>query len=216
MTAVVRPLRALVVVLAPALLIACGDEGAPNQDLISITPSTTATTPAAPLATTSAQSTTYVSTISPRATTTPLPPRPATEPVVCPPEPEPAGPQGSNLQFGGPCSFVETAALGCQAAQDDFYVRLHRTLQGGLTLTVSVNVEFYKGPGRYPQTTEIIMEIPDGDAVYEWTATHATMTVVADGSGRITGASVDPVELQPEPGTPTKGTEALQGDIACA
>ena len=80
-----------------------------------------------------------------------------------------------------------------------------------LTIYVSMNVERYHGPGRYAGTTAIIVEIPDRTTIYEWSTSTATVTINPDG----TSGTIERAQLRPAVGTPTEGTEYVEGSFTC-
>lgn len=143
-------------------------------------------------------------------TIAPIGPLPTWRPALCVPEPESA-PRYSDLTFSGACTFHHIGPLTCHASQDDFYLTTQRTLSGGLPLTLYINVERYRGPGTYTNAAEVHMIIQDGQGLFRWSNFHGTITV-APGE---TAATLAPVDLTPEPGTPTTGTESVRGRIGC-
>ena len=195
-------------VLAGGWLTACG-EAAPIQRLVIPTrtadatpvPSTVAvTTPPAALAT-----------VTPK-----LPPPPPSRPPVplqCSPpsDEDPKAPRGSALHFSGVCSFTETSKVSCSTQPDDFIFTFSRTTPNGPKLYFSLNVEFYKGPGNYGQSVQILIEIPDNGTFYEWNTQDGRATV---DSGERSG-SIHNVTLPPDPGTPTQGEITVDGTFAC-
>ena len=85
-------------------------------------------------------------------------------------------------------------------------------MRNGLTMYVDVNIEHYKGPGTYTGVVAVIIEIPDRSTIYEWSTSTGDAVI---GSGE-RGGSFPKTELPPAIGTPTKGTEYLQGEFRCA
>jgi len=150
------------------------------------------------------------------ADSTPLPAPPPTHPPVpvecSPPSAEPASaPRGSDLVFSGACSFTESGKVSCSTQPDDFLFQFSRDTPDGPKLYLQLNVEFYKGPGSYPQNVHVLVEIPDNGTLYEWDTLNAAATV--DPGGR--SGSLDNVTLPPDPGTPTRGTLTINGTFAC-
>lgn len=147
------------------------------------------------------------------ATTTSSPVQTKTVPLVCPP-PDAPGPHGSDLVFSGVCGFHEQRLVPCPnnpQNSDDYYIRFTRPMRNGLTMYVDINVEHYRGPGTYDATT-ILIEIPNGTTIYEWSTNSGSLTVEADRqSGRLPRN-----ELPPAIGTPTQGTEFLEGSFRCS
>jgi len=128
------------------------------------------------------------------------------------PDPEPVPAQASNLTFSGVCNFSQTGALTCNAAADDFYLYTRRTLASGLPVVFYINVESYHGPGTYNDNVQVLMTIQDGRGLYRWSDYHGAMTV---GPGERTATLLKTAVMQPEPGTPTSGTEFVSGTIGC-
>ena len=153
---------------------------------------------------------------APIATTAPAPAPQIVKPVpvVCPPLPD-SGAAGSHLVFGGACPFVETRALPCPnnpQNPDDYYIRFTRAMKNHLTMYISINVEHFKGPGDYPGQAVIIIEIPDNSTIYEWSTNTGSATIGAD---RRSG-SLPRQDLPPDVGTPTHGTETVEGTFRCS
>ncbi|MHB8507631.1 MAG: hypothetical protein ACYDGR_03155 [Candidatus Dormibacteria bacterium] len=146
-----------------------------------------------------------------------LPPPPPVRqpvPVICPPLPN-SGPNGGNLAFTGACQFNETRIVPCPnspQAVDDFYLRWRRPMKNNLTIYIDINVEKYHGPDTYAGTASIIIEIPDNDTIYEWSTSAGTVTINQDQKS----GSLPQVDLPPSVGTPTQGTEYMQGTFVCS
>jgi len=130
--------------------------------------------------------------------------------LVCP-VPDQAGAARSGLVFSGACGFSQRAVVICAKPTDDFHFRFSRMMSRRLTIYVNVTVEEYEGPGHYRGTTSIIVEIPNGNTLYEWSTRTASMTINADGVSGV----IPRTALAPAIGTPTKGTEYVEGPFTC-
>ncbi len=177
--------RGMALVLCAAVLAGCGGE-APKVIVLTSNPSATPSI-------------------------APVGPIPLWKAGQCP-DPEPVPGQASNLAFSGMCTFSQTGALTCNAAADDFYLYTRRTLPNGLPLVFYINVESYHGPGTYNDNVQVLMTIQDGQGLYRWSDYHGAMTVAP---GEKTATLLKPAVMQPEPGTPTSGTEFVRGMIGC-
>jgi hypothetical protein len=149
------------------------------------------------------------------APSTSLEPLPTTSPLPLPcPVPDDAGSTGSKLVFTGACPFAAPALVPCPNNRqnvDDYYIRFTRKMSRELTIYVSMNVERYHGPGTYSGTTAIIVEIPSGTTIYEWSTSTGSVTVDSNG----TSGSIPRTPLGPAIGTPTTGTEYVEGTFTC-
>lgn len=130
--------------------------------------------------------------------------------AACPPEPEPPAAAGSDLTFTGPCAFHQAGPAYCRAAADDFYVLLKRALPGGRSLDLYVDVEFYRGPGDYPEAQTLLL-IQDGTRLYTWSNFRTRATVLP----REAAVRMEPAELRPEAGRAGSGVIGMQGTVAC-
>lgn len=132
-------------------------------------------------------------------------------PALACPVPDQAGVTESALEFSGACGFSQRTVVICAKPTDDFRFRFSRMMTRQLTIFVNVTVEEYEGPGTYKGTTSIIVEIPNGNTLYEWSTRTASTTVNKDGVSGV----ISRTALAPAIGTPTKGTEYVEGPFTC-
>lgn len=195
------------------IVTACGED-APIAPL-TIARHTTTTAPMASPSTVPSPSATPSGSFQGAQATQPPPPPPTAPPVpleCSPPSPDPSGtPQGSNLGFSGVCTFTETAKVSCSTQPDDFLFQFKRATPNGPTIYYNVNVEYYKGPGTYTQYVQMIFEIPDNGTIYEWDNQNGSATIDQSGSS----GSINNVDLPADPGTPSQGTEYVNGSFQC-
>ena len=125
----------------------------------------------------------------------------------------PATPRPARLRFSGECSFAVAGPALCRPDEDDFYILVKRTLDGGRAFNFYVNVERHHGPGEYGGNAQIHVTVRDGAALYRWSNFTGTITLAGDTkkSGDDTRASFHGVRLDPEPGTPARGTIVVDG-----
>jgi hypothetical protein len=118
----------------------------------------------------------------------------------------------SDLTASGGLTFASHANLDCTFTKDDFFAR------GGLgdldqvPVYLSLNVEFYKQPGRYAGKVQILLRrvSADGKLYESWYLPTATATVSA------TGVDIESVALPPEAGTNATAPATFGGHLACA
>jgi hypothetical protein len=132
------------------------------------------------------------------------------QPTLCPPLPEPAGPKVSRLGLEGACPFEHSGPARCKVSQDDLYLTVSRPAREGAVVTLYVNVERYRGPGRY-DAAEVQLSVQDRAALFRWSG--GAQVTVESGEAAV---AFDRVLLSPEPGTSTEGDEWLEGAAACA
>jgi len=138
---------------------------------------------------------------------TPLDPFPG---GLCPPEAERANSSGSSADFGGVCPFHQGGRVYCRSSGDDFYVLLRRALPGGGSLSLYVDVEFYRGPGSY-RDVQVLLLVQDAQTIYQWSNFRAQATVAArEGSLRLPRT-----QLGVESGRAGSGSETVSGTLAC-
>lgn len=153
-------------------------------------------------------------------------------PALCPPLPEREQTAAfSDLTFAGTCAFHHAGSVACNARGDDFYAIVHRKLEEGATADLYINVEFFSGAGTYAKTTEVLFIIQRGTSLYRWSNMHASMTLGTQGGGGLSASEslayrgqgalplvgqLEPMVLEPEPGTNTTGTISLSGTLGCA
>ncbi len=108
----------------------------------------------------------------------------------------------------GPCSFRHEASLRCRRSIDDFYVAILRKAPGDATVAVYINVETYKGPGRY-KNTQMFLTVQDGISYYHWSNDSVSISV----GPREQFVDLPTVHLEAEP--PNTGTEIVTGKLWC-
>jgi hypothetical protein len=151
---------------------------------------------------------------SPAATVATTDPRPSILIAGPSPSPRPAPqPGSSSVTLTGELKLRTTQDFQCSYARDDFFIRGYMGEYDGVPLYMSLNVEFYKGPGRYAGKTQILVRrISDTSSfLASWYNTKADGTVLPRGKG----ADVDRVVLQPEPGTNSTRSVTLEGHFGC-
>ena len=133
-------------------------------------------------------------------------------PLRCP-VPAAAGAAHSDLSFTGACGFGQREFVTCPTSveADDFHFTFARQMSPGLTIYVSVTVEEFEGPGAYHGTTTILVKIPAGNTLYEWSTRTGSATI---GKDRRSG-TIARTALAPAIGTPTTGTEYVEGRFSC-
>ena len=131
-------------------------------------------------------------------------------PGLCPPLPEAGASGGSDLVLTGTCAFHHSGQAYCRHVEDDFYVFVRRLLQGGRTLDLYVNVEFYRGPGPY-DSVQLMLIAQDGTTLYQWTNFHARATVESGEAA----LRLPEVRLATEPGMSGGGVVTASGLIRC-
>jgi hypothetical protein len=117
----------------------------------------------------------------------------------------------SHLVFDGPCRFVENNAVRCVHPIDDFYVYIHRDLDEGGSLVVTINLEHYQKPGTYAKITDVLFQVTRDGVIYPWVQHEATATV----SGDEKSVTLQPAGLVAPLGEPSRGIETVAGVIAC-
>jgi hypothetical protein len=128
---------------------------------------------------------------------------------ACPPEPE-TDAAGSDASFTGPCAFHQAGRAYCNATQDDLYVVVQRPLPGGRTLSLYIDVEFYKGPGDYRDAQSLLI-VQEGTTLYTWSNFRTVLTVLPGQAG----VRLDPTDLAAEAGRAGSGVERMNGMLAC-
>lgn len=119
----------------------------------------------------------------------------------------------SDVHMTGDITVDTTQDFQCSYAPDDFFVRGEMGSYDGVPLYLSINVEFYKGPGRYPRRTQVLLRrVSDDSSVYSsWYEGMATGTVLARGQG----ADLEQATLKAEAGTQAAGTVTVRGHFGC-
>jgi hypothetical protein len=108
----------------------------------------------------------------------------------------------------GPCSFKHTADVKCRAVADDFHTVILRQGPGEATVSVYLNIEFYKGPGSY-DGGQMFLTVQNKDAYYHWGSDSVT-TTVAPGLKYV---DLPRTRLEAEP--PNTGTVIVSGRLWC-
>lgn len=126
-----------------------------------------------------------------------------------------APPEGSSdLTITGEVAFTATTDFQCTEAHDDFFVRGSFPDYQGIPMYLSVNVEFYKGPGRYVRKTQVLVRriAKDATTFYaSWALPTASSTVLPGGRG----LDLDVATLPPEAGTDAKRPVRFGGHVGC-
>ncbi len=139
-----------------------------------------------------------------------LPTGAATAPAAAPSVPATGS---SDLRLTGEVETRTTRDFQCSYAVDDFFVRGQFEEYQGVPLYLSINVEFYKKPGRYPRRTQVLVRrVARNSRFYaSWTDAHATATVLPRGRG----ADVEVAVLAPEAGTDSTKPVTISGHVGC-
>lgn len=119
----------------------------------------------------------------------------------------------SDVHIGGEVTIDTTQDFQCSYAPDDFFVRGELGEYDGVPVYFSLNVEFYKGPARYPRKTQVLLRRVSRDSsVYaSWYQGFATATILPKGQG----ADVEVTTLQPEAGTESDAPVTIRGHFGC-
>ncbi|HEX8002104.1 MAG TPA: hypothetical protein VF519_05365 [Mycobacteriales bacterium] len=119
----------------------------------------------------------------------------------------------SDVHIGGEIVIDTTQDFQCSYAPDDFFVRGQLGEYDGVPVYFSLNVEFYKGPGRYPRKTQLLLrKVSDDSSVYSsWYQGFATATILPKGKG----ADLEAATLQPEAGTESTAPVTIRGHFDC-
>ena len=133
-------------------------------------------------------------------------------PVDCKTKPDPAQSHVvSNLTFAGPCAFTEHTVLTCVNKIDDYYVYVSRDLTDGARVGAVINVEKYKGPGKYTHNATIYVQLIRNGTLYEWMDQSGTLSVINDGYKVI----LPPNKLPAVAGSLARGAETISGVAVC-
>jgi hypothetical protein len=119
----------------------------------------------------------------------------------------------SSVAVTGEIALRTTRDFQCSFAVDDFFVRGEMGTVGGVTVYLSLNVEFYKRPGRYAGRTQILVRRISVDQSFyaSWYGLRATATVLPNGDG----ADIEVSALPPEAGTQSTRPVTISGHVAC-
>jgi len=152
------------------------------------------------------------------------------DPSTCDVVPErDKGASFSELDLHGACTFKHHGPALCKGRGDDFYALIHRKLSDGSELDLYLNVETYSGAGVYEKKGQLLVTVRRNQSLYRWSNQEATVTlgfqeggvssddknVPAAQGATPTMVTIAPVDLPAEPGTSTRGTIALAGNISC-
>jgi hypothetical protein len=140
----------------------------------------------------------------------PLPSGAATAPATAPSGPATGS---STLAIGGEVTMTSSRDMQCSYAVDDFFVRGRLDDYQGLPMYVSINVEFFKKPGRYAGKTQVLIRrVAQASTFYaSWAESHASATVLARGQG----LDLDLTTVPPEAGTDATKPITVSGHIGC-
>jgi hypothetical protein len=119
----------------------------------------------------------------------------------------------SDLTFSGELAYRTTTDFQCSYAVDDFFIRGTTGAYDGIPVYISVNVEFFKKPGRYAGKVQILVRRVSDDAqkYASWYDHTATATV----HERDRGVDIEPVTLTPEAGTQATKPVTIGGHVGC-
>lgn len=79
----------------------------------------------------------------------------------------------------GACAFEHKGSFTCEALGDDLYISVSRRAAHGGTLMAFVNVEQYKGPGRY-KNAQMFVSVQDKSTIYRWSSDEIDIEVGPD------------------------------------
>jgi hypothetical protein len=96
----------------------------------------------------------------------------------------------------------------CRAVADDFHTVILRQGPGEATVSVYLNIEFYKGPGSY-DGGQMFLTVQNKGAYYHWGSDSVT-TTVAPGLKYV---DLPRTRLEAEP--PNTGTVIVSGRLWC-
>ena len=118
----------------------------------------------------------------------------------------------SNLTVAGGIEFASHADVACSFTKDDFFARGGLGTLDGIPVYVSVNVEFYKQPGRYERKVQLLLRrvTTDGKYYASWYTPTASGVVGRD------GVDLDHVAVPPEAGTDATTPATVTGHLACS
>jgi hypothetical protein len=108
----------------------------------------------------------------------------------------------------GPCAFHHEGNTLCRGLTDDFHVIMLRKGPGASTVSVYINVEFYKGSGRY-SNAQMFLTYQNGTSYYLWGSDSVHITVTAGQKSVVLPKN----KLEAEP--PNTGTEVVSGTLWC-
>ncbi len=138
----------------------------------------------------------------------------ASAPATAPADAATPAPSGSSrAEVTGEIAVSSTVDFQCSVAPDDFFIRGLFGRYDGIDVYLSINVEFYTGPGTYRRKTQVLVRRIDPERGYyaAWYAGHATMTVRPGGRG----AELVATALPPEAGTSSTRPVRISGSFAC-
>lgn len=141
-------------------------------------------------------------------------PTPTSSYVPPPPAPNPAPNSAgtSDVTMAGAFKVHVSHDFRCLAAKDDYFIRQTFDLPNGMMLAVSINVEFYDGPGDYSKRVQILIRKLRGTTYYaSWYQDLGTMTVLPGNRG----ADMPAQPVPAEPHTQGHGTLHVDGHFGC-
>ena len=140
-----------------------------------------------------------------------------TAPARALPSSAPASPTptagSSHVVISGEVTLTTAQDYQCSFALDDFFIRGIMGVYDGVPMYLDINVEFYKGPGRYPQRTQVrLRRVANGSAFYaSWYQGRGSGTVLPDGRGM----DLVTIDVPPEPGTDAHRPVHIGGHFGC-
>ena len=129
-------------------------------------------------------------------------------PELCAVRPEPkAG--SSRFVLEGPCAFRHQGNVRCRDVLDDFHTVFLRHGPGDATVSMYLNIEFYKGTGSY-DGGQMFVTVQTGSSYYHW-GSDSVRTTIGPGLRYV---DIQETRLEAEP--PNTGTEIVSGRFWCA
>jgi hypothetical protein len=142
------------------------------------------------------------------ASNAPPPVIPPFRPELCTVQPEQT-PGKTKFVANGPCAFHHEGNVKCRAALDDFHTVLLRQGPGDATVSIYLNIEYYKGAGSY-EGGQMFLTVQTGTSYYHWGSDSVKTTV----GPNVRYVDVPETRLEAEP--PNTGTELVSGRFWCA
>ncbi|MCA1824071.1 MAG: hypothetical protein LC640_07365 [Frankia sp.] len=140
---------------------------------------------------------------------------PPSAPATAPPSPVAAvRTSASAVEVYGELALTSRREFQCSYAVDDFFVRGELGDVDGLPVYVSINVERFTHPGRYPRVVQVLLRRVSANSSFyaSWYSGTASMTVLSAGRGGV----LEPVTLAAEPGGQARGPVGIHGSFICA
>jgi hypothetical protein len=119
----------------------------------------------------------------------------------------------SRIEISGEVALASSRDFQCSYARDDFFIRGQFDDYQGVPMYLSVNVEFFKQPGRYAGKTQVLVRRVAKDSTFyaSWDAPKASATVLPRGQG----LDLDTTVVPPESGTNATRPITIGGHIGC-